>query len=182
MNAEPISQPRCRRCGAKAAVAIQNEYYCNPCSRIQLPWLKRVLLTALLLFSVSCVQPYVPGPKPDDDTVVIPDVPVSGDFRILIVEETDNHRDWPQSQLNIRTSSKLDDFVKANNAKLRLWDDDVIQIEENSDFVRMLNTWREKHDTTADNRAIVIEHGAKKFDGDLPKTVDDTIKLLEGYK
>lgn len=183
MNESPVPILKCRRCGERATVEIQNEYYCDRCEKVQTPWLKRTILAACLLLT-GCIQPYVPpGPNPPkpDDPVVVPDK-ITGDFRVLIIEETDEHRKWPQSQLNIRTSAKLDDWFLANKVQHRMWDDDIEQIGENSDFVRMLDSWKKDHDTSADNRAIVIEHGAKSFSGDLPKTVDDTIKLLEQYQ
>ena len=91
-------------------------------------------LSNLLLVGVIWVSGFQVGrnlddavpPDPAPPTPIVDEVPVPGDgFHVLIIEETDERRQLPQSQLAAVTGTAVKRWMKNNGAEWRIWDQDV---------------------------------------------------------
>jgi len=107
--------------------------------------------------------------------VVDPPLPVTG-LHVLIVEEMDDRRVLPASQVSIFTSTKLRDWFDANNVQWRMFDDDT-------DLSLTEQKWQDAmgRPRTA-TPWIVCSNGQTGYEGPLPKSVDELITLLEKYR
>jgi hypothetical protein len=130
------------------------------------PW--RDIAKAVRAGLTDLPPPVVVDPTPDV-------LPVSG-LHVLIVEEMDSRSTLPASQVSIFTSTELRSWLTTNNAQWRMFDDDVPtdQLEQK---------WK---DALARPRAtlpwITLSNGRTGWEGPLPKTVAETITLMEKYR
>lgn len=139
----------------------------------------KLAIAALCLVAVF----WTPGTDPTPDVVPDPPVPVvvepliPGDGpRLLIVTESDDWRGMPASQVSIKTSVLVREWIKANNGDARFFDDDT-------DLQFVDASWR-KGMTACDGTLprIVVSNGKNGgFCGPLPETVEGVIRLLEEH-
>jgi hypothetical protein len=118
-----------------------------------------------------------PPPKPPGPTPPGPaPIPVAG-LRVLIIEETADRGTLPASQAMIFESSKVLGWLRGNaNNNWRVWDKDIDPAAAPVEFRDALKIQRTSLPW------IVISNGTTGFSGPLPKTVDETVALLEKYK
>lgn len=124
-------------------------------------------------------EPKPPEPKPPTDDP-LPGFPV-GQLRVLIVEETASRSTVPAPQLAILFSAKVRDYLDAKCAvepdgrtrAYRIWDQGV-------DAKNDLAVWQGglKRNRTS-LPWLVVSNGTKSFEGPLPATVDDALKVLK---
>jgi hypothetical protein len=107
--------------------------------------------------------------------VVDPPIPVTT-LHVLVVEEMDDRNKLPASQVGIFSSTELRKWLVENNAQWRMFDDDV-------DQTFLEQKWK---DAMARPRAslpwVTISNGRTGWEGPLPKTVAETISLMEKYR
>lgn len=128
--------------------------------------------------------PTPPGPTPPGPTPPQPAPPIGGSGnRVLIVYETGDR--LPASQAAILTSGVLRDYLDAKTIKdehnptgaYRIWDKDV-----KLDHPSVSASWKA---AMARPRAstpwLIVSNGRTGFEGPLPKTVAETMKLLATY-
>lgn len=120
----------------------------------------------LLYAAYLSYAPVSPNPAP---------IPGQG-LKVLIVEETSARKDLPPSQLAILTSTKLRGWLKEHNGELKTWDQDVDAKYADESWKSALSMPRESLPW------IYISNGKSGFTGPLPKSVDETVALLEKYQ
>ena len=109
-------------------------------------------------------------PPPD----VVP-LPVTG-LHVLIIEEMDDRSGLPASQVSIFSSTKLWDWFAANNVQWRQFDYDA-------DLSLVDQKWKDAMARPRQSTPwIIASNGTSGYEGPLPKSVDETITLLEKYK
>ncbi len=124
--------------------------------------------------------PVPPGPNPPGP---VPPIPDAG-FRVLIVEETAELSKMPASQVQIRTSKTVRDYLDAKCAigpdgktrEYRIWDKDVPA--QNDPSVAMKAALARPR---ASIPWIIISNGKAGYEGALPLTVADTMTLLKKF-
>lgn len=143
---------------------------------------KRVIVEeAETVVTIEGTGPTPPGPdpkppEPDPDNPA--PIPVDG-FRVLIVEETAERAKLPAKQLNILFDKSIRDYLRAKCAdsgkEWAIWDKDV-------DTSNEPKLW---HDVMKRPRKsvpwLVISNGKTGYEGPLPGTVEETLKLLKQY-
>lgn len=115
-------------------------------------------------------------PKPDPVPVVVePLIPGDGP-RLLIVTESDDWRGMPASQVSIKTSGLIDDWLAANGGQKRVWD-------QHQDVEAADASWRKGMAACADTLPRIVVSNGKNggYCGPLPQTVADVLKLLEEH-
>lgn len=128
-----------------------------------------------------------PGPVPPPDPPPGPGpspapIPEAG-YRVLIIEETADRGKLPKSQVTVLASTTLREYLNAKCAKgpdgktpeWRQFDDDVDLKNESSIWQAALKRER------ASLPWIIISTGKSGFEGPLPTTEDDALKLLKKY-
>jgi hypothetical protein len=121
-----------------------------------------------------------PGPTPDPDNPA--PIPEAG-FRVLMVYETATVGELPKEQSSVLFSKKVRDYLDQkcvvgsdNKTKeWRIWDKDVDASGAGAVWAKAMNRDRKSIPW------IVISNGKTGFEGPLPGTVDETIKLLKKY-
>jgi hypothetical protein len=102
-------------------------------------------------------------------------IPEAG-LHVLIVEETEDRRQLPQSQVNIFTSVTLREYLDSKAKAWRIFDQDV-------DLERESEVWQK---AMGRERAsvpwIVVSNGRTGHEGPLPKTVAETLTLIKKYE
>lgn len=126
--------------------------------------------------------PVPPGPVPPGPTPGPAPIPGDG-LRVLVVYESADLTKYPASQVSALYSADLRDYLNSHCAKgpdgktaeYRIWDQNVSTVNESK-------TWQ---DAMKRNRAelpwIVISNGRDGYEGPLPKTKDELLKLLKTY-
>ncbi len=102
---------------------------------------------------------------------------ISGDgMHVLIVEETNERNTLPASQVAIFTAAPVRKWLVEHNAQARFFDKDQdVQFEAQN--------WQDAMKIKRDSLPwLVVSNGKNNFTGPLPKSVDETISLLEKYK
>lgn len=135
----------------------------------------RYLLLFLILLS-GCVRPEV-SPQPNPDQVVNPPTPVAIDakLRVLILFENDELGRLPTSQLLAIQGPQIRDWLKANNAEFRIWD-------QHTDTQYADKFWQEAIKLPHQSLPWIWISGGKDgkgVNGPLPQSADDVIALLE---
>lgn len=130
----------------------------------------------LLLLALGCLQPAVNPPEPVDTTVVVDKTP-AGPLKVLIKYETatEAFRKLPASQVAQIQGPQLRKWFADHKAEWRIWDKDT-------DVSYAPKFWQDAMKLPADSLPwIWASNGKGGFNGKLPLTGDETIKLLEGY-
>lgn len=135
------------------------------------------LLGALCCFVAGRLTPApTPEPNPEPKPVVVdPLIPGDGP-RLLIVTESDDWRGMPASQVSIKTSVLIREWIDANKGDARFFDDDT-------DMQFVDASWR-KGMQACDGTLprIVVSNGKNGgYCGALPETVEGVIQLLEKH-
>lgn len=142
------------------------------------------------LITASGGKPPTPTPTPDpkpptpnpDDPVIAPPIPDAG-FRVLILQNTADLTKLPPSQNAILTSGVMRAYLNSHcitgpDGKLkewRIWD-------AAGPFDAESQLWQTATKRKRDSVPwIVISNGKTGFEGPLPKTIDETMTLLEKY-
>lgn len=137
------------------------------------PVIKRGCLTSLLFaILLGCFPNIPPVPQPID---VVPIVPITSGFRVLIIEEGAERRNLLPEQAAIFTSSKLRDFCKSNGAELHCWDKDVDATRKPAEWQAMLKRPRQ-------SLPWLIVEGKTVFEGPLPKTDEEVQSIIASHK
>lgn len=114
-----------------------------------------------------------PPPTPVDPS------PIPGDgLRVMIRYEREDFNKLPSSQIAIFTSTEVLQWLMANAVKdgYRIWDKDVDTQFESS-------IWQDAMKLPYDSLPwISISNGVTSYSGPLPKTIAETITLLQKYK
>ena len=126
------------------------------------------------------VLPDVVPPKPDD---VLPDDPnADGVKRVLIVYESDDRGDYPQSQSLIFSSTDFREWLKSKvsvssdgNLQFRIYDKDA-------DMSTVPDEWRAAMAVERESLPwIIVSNGKSYYAGKLPETIAETQALIERY-
>lgn len=121
-----------------------------------------------------------PGPGPVPPTPAPAPIPDAG-FRVLMVYESSELNNIPASQVEAMRAQSVRQYLDAKcvvgpdgkTKEWRIWDKDV-------DATKADKLWRDALARKRDSLPwIIISDGKKGFEGPLPKTVDDMLKLLK---
>lgn len=139
----------------------------------------RWILALLLSLSIcGCLRPDNPPDVVTPDTVpaVEPEPNPSGPFRVLILYENDDFQQLPASQVAAIRSPKLREWLTANKADFRIWD-------QNVDTKNAAEFWQKAVKLPRDSLPWVWATGGKNgINGPLPASESALIELLEGVK
>lgn len=129
-----------------------------------------LIIVAILFFARGGDQPS-PGPPPVPDVEPAP-FPSDG-LSVLIVEETEQRGQLPSSQLSVLTSVILREKVKQIGGE-------ILVLDQNADIQFLADKWKEAMRKPRDSLPwILIANGESGHSGPLPKTLEETIKLVE---
>ncbi len=133
---------------------------------------------------IAPIPPPVPPdpPKPPTPPPTPAPIPVDG-FRVMIVYETSKLGELPASQVSVITSVKIREYLNSKCVKgpdgktpeARFFDPDTVVTTESKLWQDALKRPRGALPT------ILISDGKTGYEGPLPLTVDDTLKLLQKY-
>lgn len=123
---------------------------------------------------------FTQGQRPHHDDVNVKTGPPS----VLIVEETANRPRLPASQLAVLTSTEIDNWAKANCAKDENGNPEFRVLDKDADVSYMSQKWKDAFNAAKSKQPphIVISNGKTGTEGDLPKTIPDTLDLLNKWK
>lgn len=130
-----------------------------------------------LLCCLGCLQPDPAPVTPVDPAPVVDNRP-SGPLKVLIKYESDPKvfRQLPASQVAQIQGPQLRKWFADNKAEWRIWDKDT-------DVTYAPKFWQDAMKLPAEKLPwIWSSNGKDGFNGELPLTGDETIKLLEGVK
>jgi hypothetical protein len=110
-------------------------------------------------------------------------LPIEGKgLRVLMIEETQDRSKLPPDQTLIFTSGVIADYLNANCAKEKDGHPAWYILDKDTDMSNAASVWKKAmkipHDPTP---WILISNGRKGVSRPLPKTVDETQKLIEKY-
>jgi hypothetical protein len=119
----------------------------------------------------------VPGPAPRPDAVVVAPPFKTDVLSVLIVEQTEEASRLPRSQAAIlQNSTALRQWIRTAKADFRQLDAD-----ETGEFLD--SKWKSAMAVPRQSVPwIVIANPKSGFSGPLPKTIDETLALLERFK
>lgn len=133
--------------------------------------LMHVLIVVALLWAYLPAPGPAPGPTPDVQ-------PITEGVAVLIVEETADRQNLPESQLQIFRGTELRRWMDDNKVAHRMWDQDL----NGDDLKHEDKGWQ---DAMSQPRQAVpwiyISNGKTGFSGPLPQTVDATKDLVGRY-
>jgi hypothetical protein len=110
-------------------------------------------------------------PPPPD----VEPLPVTS-LHVLIVEEMDDRSTLPASQVDVFSNTDMRKWFVENNVQWRIFDED-------QDMSQAEKKWQDAMSRPRESTPwIMISNGQSGYEGPLPKTVADTIKMMEKYK
>ena len=139
--------------------------------------LKKLLILAAIFFTaIGCIDPN----RIDDNGGSIK--PSKG-LKVLIKYDVTKKQSYPRSQVNeVIDGTPLKEYLnsivskdKDGDPNLRIWSVGTDTSNETQD-------WRDLFDSVSSTPSIVIVNGRKKCTKPLPKTKDEVISLVNGYK
>ena len=124
------------------------------------------------------VPPDPPGPKPDPAPI-----PTAG-FRVLIVYETSELSKLPAAQQSVIYGKAMRDYLNSKcvlgpdskTHEWRMWDKDTDASAESQLWQDAMKRGRTSVPW------LIVSNGKTGFEGMLPATVEDTLKLLAKYE
>ena len=149
-------------------------------------------LTAVYTLTIEGERKPEPKPEPDDgddedetDPTEAP-FPSPNGLSFLIIREATETGSLEPSQMTIFTSSRLLQFgnqhAKGAGGFFRIWDDDHTDEQLNDVPHEIKVAYQTVLRSGKPLPLIAIANGDRGYLGPLPKTLDDTMKLLERYK
>jgi len=132
-------------------------------------WFMSISLSVALI--IGCTFPVPPIP-PQPPT---PIVPITGDSRLLIVEETADRAKLSPEQSAIFTSADLRSWLATQKISVHVWDQNV-DVENCTDATlrKMLELPRQSLPW------VVFANKSKTSSGPLPKSIEETKAWIEG--
>lgn len=130
------------------------------------------------------LPPVPPGPNPPVPPVPPTPVPIPGDgLHVLMIYETGDVSKLPAAQANVLYSSNVRSYLNGHSPlgpdgkthEWRVWDKDV---DASAESKLWQDAMKRPH---ASVPWIIVSNGKTGFEGPLPSSVDDTIKLLKVY-
>lgn len=129
-----------------------------------------LLIAGLWYFTQNPVVPPGPGPEPNPHID-----PITATASVLIVEETADRQNLPESQIEILRGVPFREWMDSHKVAYRIWDQNVNPEHETKGWQDALKASRKSLPW------IYITNGSKGFSGPLPRTVDDTQALIGKY-
>lgn len=121
--------------------------------------------------------------KSEGCTDITPKPPIVAEgLHVAIIEETNDRIKLPATQLSIFTNTKIREYVNQHAAKVngvpefRIFD--VSDTELSGESQLWKDVMKLPHDSVP---WLFIFNGTKGFSGPLPKTVDETLALIQKY-
>lgn len=96
---------------------------------------------------------------------------------VMIIEETDQRRSLPTSQLLMLQSTTFRAQLNALGAEWRIWDDDVDAKHESAKWQAALAAWPGE-----ELPWLLVSNGKSGYSGALPLTEQETLSLVERFR
>lgn len=128
---------------------------------------KVVLIILLILVYINLSK------KPDVDPTPNP-IPTNA-LKVLVVEESSDRYKLPASQRLIWTSPEIDKFIGDHQGEMRIIDKD----EKVTDAPKWVQDGKARPRKSLPWQ--IISNGKNFYEGELPLTVEEELKLLEKY-
>lgn len=133
------------------------------------------LLLIIALWVILVPGGVAPSPVP------VPEPPTPAPIQsvglsVLIVEETAERHLLPESQRQIISGVRLREWLRDNKADWRIWDQHIDAANEPAKWQSAIAIQRSA------TPWLIVSNGKFGWSGPLPKTIDETLAILEKHK
>lgn len=137
-------------------------------------WAWVVVITSLLLHLASQGGLPIPTPTPPTPKPPAP-IPIAGLHGLIVYESKDQSK-LPPEQLAALTADAPRAIFRAKQGELRVFDQDVQQIENEAKWVQ--DAFKRPRSATP---WVIISNGKTGFEGPMPKSTKELVELVQKY-